>query len=415
MPSVLPFRGYLVAPERVHDVVAPAFDALTPAQRNLYAREHPNNYVNAMRSLEEFPAAERPTLDVLLEENRRNLENLLGQGAFRDTGAPCLFVYRLRMDCHEQVGLVGEVPIAEYDLDVIKKHEYTQTNREDQLARYNDVVGAASSPVCLTYAHHPGIDAVTREVTKSPPSIDFVADDGVAQSIWCIDDAGVQESLQRHFKEVGEAYLTDGHHRAAAGSRFAQARRQRNPHHTGTEPYNYLLVVLFPDDQLRILAYNRYVTDLNGFGADELLDRLSGNFEVEYLDGAADRDAAPSRPREFAMLLEGRWYRLRVDPSSIPAADPVDSLDITILHDRILGPILGIADVRCDERCESISGASGMAGLAERCRGNGGVAFACHPVTIQQLMAVADAGRVMPPKSTWFDPKVRSGLFLRLR
>ncbi len=415
MPTVLPFRGYLVAPERVCDVVAPAYDALTPAQRNRYAREHPDNYVNAMRSLEEFPAAERPSLDELLEENRRNLESLLAQGAFRDTGAPCLFVYRLRADGHEQVGLVGEVPVAEYDLDVIKKHEYTQTNREDQLARYNDVVGAASSPVCLTYTHHPGIDAVTRQIMKSPPAIDFVADDGVAQSIWCVDDAGVQESLQQHFKEVGEAYLTDGHHRAAAGSRFAHMRQQRNPNHTGAEPYNYLLVVLFPDDQMRILAYNRYVKDLNGLGADELLELLSQRFEVEHLGDSADSDAAPSRPREFAMLLEEQWYRLRVDPSSIAEADPVDSLDISILHDRILGPILGIADVRCDDRCESISGASGMAGLAERCRDEGGVAFACHPVTIQQLMAVADARRVMPPKSTWFDPKVRSGLFLRLR
>lgn len=415
MPTVLPFRGYLVAPDRVHDVVAPAYDALTPAQRGRYAREHPDNYVNAMRSLEEFSATERPALDDLLQENKKALENLLEQGAFHDTGEPCLFIYRLQVDGHEQIGLVGEVPVDEYDRGVIKKHEHTQKTREDQLARYNDIVGAASSPVCLTYTHHPGIDAITANVMVSTPDIEFVADDGVAQSVWCINDSEAQERLRRCFSEVGEAYLTDGHHRAAAGSRFAQIRRRANPHHTGEEAYNYLLVVLFPDDQLRILPYNRYVTDLNGLRADRFLSMLSESFGIEDLGEVREVDPTPSRPREFSMLLEGRWYRLRVDPSSIVEQDPVATLDIAILHDRILGPMLGISDVRCDDRCESVAGASGSEGLAERCREGGGVAFACHPVTIEQLMTVADANRVMPPKSTWFDPKVRSGLFLRLR
>lgn len=415
MPTVRPFRGYLVAPEWIHDVVAPAYDALTPAQRHCYAQRHPENYVNAMRSLEEFPATERPTLDELLALNRRNLESLLEQGAFRDTGSPCLFIYRLQVDDHEQVGLVGEVPVDEYDRDVIKKHEHTQTNREDQLTRYNDVVGAASSPVCLTYTNHPGIDAIMAERMTTEPVIDFVAEDGVAQSVWCIDDSGTQERLQKYFAEVGEAYLTDGHHRAAAGSSFAHLRRQRDPRYTREEAYNFLLVVLFPDNRMRILAYNRYVTDLNGLDPGELLETLAGGFEVEHLGAVAAGDVEPARPREFAMLLADQWYRLRVDPRSVAEDDPVETLDITILHERILGPILGIADVRCDDRCESIAGASGMEGLVERCREGGGVAFACHPVSIEQLMAVADAKRVMPPKSTWFDPKVRSGLFLRLR
>lgn len=415
MPTVRPFSGYLVTPERVHDVAAPAYDALTPAQRHRYALTHPDNYVNAMRSLEEFPESERPALDKLLRRNRDNLDTLLAQGAFAETNAPCLFIYRLSVDDHEQIGLVGEIPVDEYDRGIIKKHEHTQTTREDQLARYNDVVGASSSPICLTYMHHPEIDAVMEQCMQGPPAIDFVAEDGVAQSIWLIDDKDVQDRLQRCFAEVGEAYLTDGHHRAAAGSRFAEMRRQRNRRHMGEEAYNYLLVVLFPDDQVRILAYNRCVTDLNGLSVDELLEALSREFELQHLGDMPAERAAPRGAREFSMVLDGSWYRLTIDPAKVAEHDPVASLDIAILHDRILAPILGVTDVRCDERCKSIAGAVGMEGLKERCREEGGVAFACHPMPIHQLMAVADAGLVMPPKSTWFDPKVRSGLFLRLR
>jgi len=415
MPTVCPFSGYIVAPERADDVVAPAYDALTPAQRHRYAEAHPDNYVNAMRSLEEFPPHERPSLDELLERNKRNLDKLFAHGAFRETAAPSLFIYRLRSGEHEQTGLVGEVPVAEYDRDVIKKHEHTQTNRENHLARYNEVVGAASSPVCLSYAHHPEVDRIIAGHMKQAPYIDFVADDGVAQTVWCIDDAETQRALGQCFAGIGEAYLTDGHHRAAAASRFAHMRREANPRHTGNEAYNYLLVVLFPDDQVRILPYNRHVKDLNGLTAAAFVEALSRDFAVERLGPVAGPRAEPAGPREFALWLEGEWYRLRVDSATVPEDDPVANLDITVLHDRILEPVLGVADLRTDERCDSVAGVLGMEGLAERCRESGGAGFAVHPVSIHQLMAVADASRVMPPKSTWFDPKVRSGIFLRLR
>lgn len=415
MPTIRPFGGYLVAPERVQDVVAPAYDALTPAQRHLYALAHPDNYVNAMRSLDEFPERERPSLEELLERNKRTLERLIAQGAFRELETPCMFIYRLEAHDHEQVGLVGEIPIEEYDRGVIKKHEHTHTNREDHLARYNDVVGASSSPVCLTYTHHPEIDAIVHACMEDAPILDFVSEDGVAQTIWRVDDRKIQERLQRRFARIDEAYLTDGHHRAAAASRFAHLKKRRNPRHTGEEPYNYLLVVLFPDDQIRILAYNRYVKDLNGLSVDEFLAALSKSFTVKCLGAVAADEAEPTEPREFTMLLDNKWYRLDVDPDTVPENDPVASLDVAILHERVLDPILGIADLRCSQRCESIAGILGMEGLAQHCAGGKGVAFACYPMSIRQLMAVADADLAMPPKSTWFDPKVHSGLFLRFR
>lgn len=414
MPSIRSFRGYLVAAERVHEVVSPAYDALTPQQRHEYALEHPQNYVNVMRSQDEFPQDECPDLGELLQTNKDKLTKLLDGGAFREIQDQCLFIYRLRVDDHEQTGLVAEVPIKEYQDGVIKKHEHTHSHKEDQLVRYNEVVGAASSPVCLAYTHHPKIDTVIKDwMSNTDPVIDFVSEDEVEQTLWCIDDVQAQGLLRDCFQEIEVTYLTDGHHRAEAGLRYADIRHEQNPNHTGEEDYNFLLVALFPDEQLRILPYNRCVRDLNGLSPSEFLNRLTEKFDIELLGDADPEAAEPETAGQFGMLLEGNWYRLKVHSELIPENDPVESLDVSILHHQVLDPILGITDMRSDPRCRSIAGALGMQGLIDSC--GEGVGFACYPTSIQQLMAVADASRVMPPKSTWFDPKVRSGLFLQLR
>ncbi len=416
MPQLRPFEGYFVDRRRVGEVAAPAYDALTPQQRHQFASNHPDNYLNVMRSLEEFPPAERPTQEELLHANAAKLKRLLDDGAFVYDATPCLYLYRLASADHVQIGVVAEVSIDEYDSGHVKKHEHTQPQKEEDLTRYIEVVGANSSPVSLAYPQDERIDRLVAELTHGKPHLDFVAEDGLAQTIWRIEDEHAVRQLVGLFENVPVTYLTDGHHRSAAGSRFAAHCRDANPGHRGDEPYNFMLVALFPHDQLKILSYNRVVEDLNGNSATQFVAALEEQFDVQRIEAGCAERARPQRHGEMGMFLDGQWYRLTA--RSLPALrdDPVGALDVVILQRRVLAPILGIEDMRSDPRLDYVAGASGMKGLEAHCRQSGWrLGFACFPVSIEQLMAVADAGEVMPPKSTWFDPKVRSGIFLRLR
>ena len=416
MSTIRPFEGYIVKQDHAQEVASPAYDTLTPAQRYEYATRHPRNYLNVIRSMEEYPDHIRPSEDELLAANAAKLKELIDGGAFIYTERPCFFIYRLRMEGHVQTGLVAEVPMEEYDTGLIKKHENTRHDKEDQLARHQEIVGASSSPVCLAYKERPEISEWMVTLTSREPLIDFVSEDGVAQTVWCIDDGGVQRQLMALFAEVPVTYVTDGHHRCAAGSRYASKMRATNSKHTGEEPYNFLLVGLFPDTQLRIVAYNRCVKDLNDLSVTEFIQRLKHAFEIEALTVQHASQAEPRRRREMAMFLENRWYRLTVKSHIVSENDPVRSLDVMILHDQILEPLLGIEDPRTDPRIEYVAGTFGLSGLQDRCSPGGrGVAFAIYPTSIDQIIAVADVDKVMPPKSTCFDPKVRSGLFVRIR
>jgi uncharacterized protein (DUF1015 family) len=368
-----------------------------------------------IRSIEEFPENIRPTQEALLESNSAKLKALMGEGVYTFTDKSCFFVYRLSVDGHVQTGLVADVPIEAYDSGAIRKHENTQRDKEDRLTRYQQVVGVSSSPVCLAYKDRSEISDLVARITRTERIIDFVSDDGVAQSIWRIDDEPVQREFIDLFESVPVTYLTDGHHRCAAGSRYASMMRAKNPQYTGEEPYNFLLVALFPATELRILPYNRCIKELDNWSAEKFLDRLKQTFEVERLSAEHAEQFEPRRRREMTMFLDHRWYRLTAKSRIVRADEPVGSLDVTILHDHILKPLLGIEDPRTDPRIEYVAGTFGMDGLEARCsQGGRRVAFAIYPTSIDELMAVADVDKVMPPKSTCFDPKVRSGLFVRL-
>ncbi len=414
MPRIRAFDGYLVHPARAAEVVSPAYDAVSPEKRRQFAEANPQNYLNCMRLREDFPADSQPTVERLLAMNKAKLDELLGNGSFNRFTQPCLFIYRLSAGEHTQTGVVCEVSVDEYHEGRLRKHENTRSDKEDLLTRYQEVVGVSSSPICLAHARDADIEQLLAEQTRHPPALDFVAADGVVQQVWCIEDAAVQRRLQALFERIEITYLTDGHHRAASAWRYAQGMRKRETADAdaGDEnaPYNQLLVALFPADQLVLLPFHRAVRDLNGLSEGELTGALERDFSVQPVSGAA---FAPARHGEFGMLVGGQWYRLRIREGLVDPSDPVRSLDVSILQNHILEPLLGITDIRGDPRLDYVSGVMGSKGLEQKCAEGWAVGFACFATSIAQLMAVADAGALMPPKSTYFDPKARSGIFIR--
>ena len=398
MAFIHPFEGYLVTAEWAGAVVAPPYDSLTPQERRRHADTHPENYLNAMRSVEEYASDEAPSLPALLKRNARFVRRYVEAGRFV-AQAPCVFVYRLASHGHVQRGVVAEMSIGAYLDGRIRRHEFTRIAREDALAEYIDRVRTASSPVSLAYGADEGIRTRLDAATQTRPAVSLTTEDGVVHDIWVLDGADA-DSLVGAFGSVSTAYITDGHHRCAATARFAVAGADAR-----------LLVVLFPDDELRILPYHRVVRDLGRHSIESFLAGLSEHFIVETMpDG--DPDAARPRARgEFAVRVDGRWFRFRLAGDRARPPGPADAIDAAILQTRVIGPLLDITDPRDDERLGYVAGAGGLGQLERAAREGWRAAFALHPTSMDELVAVADAGQVMPPKSTWFDPKPRSGFF----
>ena len=398
MAFIHPFEGYLVAPEWAGAVVAPPYDSLTPDERRRYADTHPENYLNAMRSVEEYASTELPRLRALLKRNARFIRRYIDAGRFV-AQPPCLFVYRIAGHGHVQRGVVAEMPIGAYLDGRIRRHEFTRVAREDALAEYIDQVRTASSPVSLAYPADDGIRNRLDTAARATPAVSVTTEDGVEHDIWVVGGADA-DALIDAFDSVSSAYLTDGHHRCAATARFSTAGAEAR-----------LLVVLFPDDELRILPFHRVVRDLGRHSAESFLAGIAGDFVVEPVP---DDDPEAARPRargEFAVHVDGRWSRFRLAAEQARPSDPAEAIDAAILQSRVIGPLLGIADPRGDERLGYVAGAEGLDQLERACREGWRAGFALYPTSMEELVAVADAGAVMPPKSTWFDPKPRSGFF----
>ena len=398
MAFIHPFEGYLVAAEWVGAVVAPPFDSLTPEQRRRYADFHPESYLNAMRSVEEYASSHSPGLPALHEENVRFLRRCVDTGRFI-AQPPSVLVYRLACRGHVQRGVVAEMPIGAYLDGRIKRHEFTRVAREDALAEYIDRVRTASSPVSLAYRANDEIRNRLDAATRTPSAVSHTTEDGVEHDIWVLDGADA-DSLIAAFDPASIAYITDGHHRCAATARFSTAGADAR-----------LLVALFPDDELRILPYHRVVRDLGQHSTESFLARLAEEFIVEPLPPGDPEAARPRAPGEFAVHVDSRWIRFRLARNQPPPPDPAVAIDAAILQARILEPVLGITDPRDDERLGYVAGADGLEQLERACRDGWRAAFALYPTSMDELRAVADAGSVMPPKSTWFDPKPRSGFF----
>ncbi|NKB76883.1 MAG: DUF1015 family protein [Gammaproteobacteria bacterium] len=411
MPTVKAFDGYLVKSSCANQVVSPAYDSVSPAQRRAFADENPDNFLNTMRLLEDFHPDCQPTQDELLALNRRNLERLLTGEFFDELDEPCLFVYQLVTGEHIQTGLVCEVSVEEYEQNRLRKHENTRSDKEDLLADYQKVVGASSSPICLTYNQNNGIDQAINLQTEREPNLEFVSEDNVIQKIWCVKGQE-QEAFVKLFESVDITYLTDGHHRAASGRRYAEIMREEKGN-LGDEPYNQLLVALFPDTQLNLLPFHRCVKDSNGLTEPELLEALKQNFSVSKLGKIEFFE--PRQHGEFGMLFNDKWFQLNIKPGKAQSVHPVNSLDVSVLQSSILDPILGITDIRSDSRLDYIAGVGGAESIHQKMNEGWEIVFTCYATSIDQLMDVADADELMPPKSTYFDPKPRSGIFVRLK
>ncbi len=405
MATISPFRGWRVDPARAARVAAPPYDVVNEAQARAIARDNPDTFLRVTKPEILTPPGSAPALDERGALAAAAFLAMQDQGIFAEEPNPAFYVYRLALPEHTQTGLVACVAADEYESGVIRKHELTRRDKEDERASHIEAVGAQTGPVLMAFRRRESGREILRDIAQAEPTCDFIKGDGVRHTLWTVTEAETVRRLQDQFESIPRLYIADGHHRAAAAVRVRDRFRAARSGHDGHEEYNRFLAVLFPDDELRVLGYHRTVKDLNGLTPPAFLARLAEAFETEPV--ASPPDLAPG---SFGLLLDGAWYRLRA--RTVPAAqdDPVDRLDASVLQQRALEPILGIRDIRTDPRVDFVGGADALRELERRCEQDARLAFALAPVAVEQIMAVADADRIMPPKSTWFEPKLCSGL-----
>ena len=409
MSTVNPFRALRPRADLVSRVAALPYDVMNVEEAKGQAASEPLSFLRVEKSEIDLPDAGGVEDLRIYAKAKDNLRELIAGGVMVQESEPCFYVYRQKMGGRLQTGIAACISVAEYEAGVVRKHEFTRADKERERTLHIDTVSAQTGPVFIAYRGRKEIDAVVDAAMTGPPLYDFIAGDGNGHTVWRIDGESDIEALRKEFAAVEALYIADGHHRCAAAAAVARRRKGANPGHSGREEYNFTLAVLFPHDQLRILDYNRVVKDLNGMDGEEFLRRVAERFEVH--DSFSAR--TPARRGEFGMYLKGSWRRLVAKPDPKRREDPITSLDVSILQADLLEPLLGIGDPRTDKRIDFVGGIRGMDEL-ERLVGSGrfSVAFSLFPSSLDELMAVADTGKVMPPKSTWFEPKLRSGIFV---
>ncbi len=406
---IRPLGAYLPRPELADQVVAPVYDNLTIEETSRIVDDNPLSFLDVVRSEIDYPEQHPDERMAMLVETAERLRRLLDSDVFDYYEAPVFFVCRLKFKGHVQVGIVADVALEAYDRGLVKVHESTRREQEDRLVEYLDAVQASFLPVFLVHRQTTRVNDVIARAVARPPAIDMQSDSELQITVWVADDRDEVDAIQESLSELDALYVADGHHRAAAASRYAGARRSGS--RPGSESFEFLTSVLFSADQLVVHPYNRCVTDLGGLSAAELVAGISESFSVaEVPDG---QDPTPTCAGEFAMYLAGQWYRITA-LTHVLVADDIASLDVSVLHDHLLRPLLGVSDARTDSRIEFVPGTLGIGELEHLCATEFDVAFALHPMEVDDLLAVADRGGIMPPKSTWFAPKLRSGLIVRM-
>jgi uncharacterized protein (DUF1015 family) len=409
MATVRPFRAFRPRPEFAAEVAAKPYDVLNSNEAREEVKGHPLSFLHIGKPEVDLD----PSIDLydprVYEKGRENLQKLIGEGVLLQDSTPCLYLYAQTMGEHTQYGIVGCAAVEEYWNDTIKKHEFTRKDKEEDRSNHVRVTNAHTGPIFLTYPDRADIDEIVDRVRSDPSSTDHIAADGIRHQTWVISDESTITRLRKLFADLPNLYVADGHHRSAAAAIVGRERAQANSMHTGDEEYNFYLAVVFPAGQLRIMDYNRLVKDLNGLSEADFMAKLGENFTVRPADG----QVRPPSKGTFGMYFSGKWYLLAASNSLLENTDPVQRLDVAIMQNFILGPILGIQDPRTDKRIDFVGGIRGLDGLERRVNsGEMTIAFSMYPTSIRELMAIADAGQVMPPKSTWFEPKLSDGLFV---
>jgi uncharacterized protein (DUF1015 family) len=403
-----PFRALRPPADRVSEVAAVPYDVVNTEEARALAAGKPLSFLHVSRPEIDLPAGTDLYAEEVYAKAKENFEKLIRECPLEEEAEPSLYLYRLTMGGHTQVGVAACVSVDEYDRGLIRKHERTRPDKEDDRTRHILTLRAQTGPVFLTYRADRRIDALVEAETKSEPLYDFTAEDGVRHEVW---RATGPEQLARCFAEVPLLYIADGHHRAAGASRARATLREQNPGHTGQEEYNRFLAVVFPADQMQILPYHRVVRDLGGMSEDEFLGAVRKNFD---LTEDAKREG-PGKAGHWHMYLGGKWHGLTLKDGAARAdsGDPTSTLDVSLLQDNLLGPVLGVGDPRTDKRIDFVGGVRGT-GELERLvdGGRAAVAFALHATSVEDLLRVSDAAGVMPPKSTWFEPKLRDAILI---
>ena len=403
MAVIRPFRALRPPTDRAKEVASVPYDVVNTEEARSLAAENPLSFLHVSRPEIDLPEGTDIYSDAVYQKAAENFQRLVKDGTLEEESSPSVYLYRLIMGEHEQIGIVACCSVDEYDQDIIRKHERTRPDKEDDRTRHILTLRAQTGPVFLTYRPSRNVDMMVMETTMADAIFNFTADDGVEHTIWRVPDA---VRFVQAFREVPFLYIADGHHRAASASRARAELREKNPAHDGDEEYNFFLAVLFPSDQLQILPYNRIVRDLNGLSKEDFLGKVKERFNVS--EGAG---ASPQSPGNWSMYLDGKWYGLTL--KSDPSSDPIAALDVSVLQDNLLDPILGIKDVRTDKRIDFVGGIRGTGELETLVgEGRAAVAFSMYPTTVDELLRVSDAGGIMPPKSTWFEPKLRDALLI---
>ncbi|MCW9023411.1 MAG: DUF1015 family protein [Gammaproteobacteria bacterium] len=405
MSLIRPFAALRPLPKYSEDVVAPPYDVLNTAEAKQRAQGRPYSFLHISKPEIDLPDGTDPFAPEVYAKGAENLQKLVDEKILFREDSPCYYLYRLIMGEHEQTGLVAVGSVADYDTNRIRKHEFTRPDKEDDRVRQIDALNAQTGPVFLTYRHNETVDAIVKKVTSGQSEYDLTADDGVQHTLWVVNDKQDIETLTATFDAMDCLYIADGHHRSAAGSRVSAMRKESGQAVTAAD---YFLSVIFPDNQMKILDYNRVIKDLNGLTEQQFLDAIATSFSVE----TSQQAVAPAAPNEFGMYLNKQWYKLTINQDLIPGtSDPVGRLDVSLLQNHLISPLLGIENPRVDKRIDFVGGIRGLAELEKRVNsGEMAVAFSLYATSLHDLMAVADANEVMPPKSTWFEPKLADGL-----